>query len=140
MYPAFSYDPETETFETLISIDDAEVPVSLVDVDESNKEKATWLFDKVITWLGSNLVDAVQFAAQELTGLKNDEWLAAGEEAMTEEGFMDALELGDMTIYEDGSCTLYFHGGDLFPGHIIEVDVGADLELRQAGISGRDPA
>lgn len=64
------------------------------------------------------------YAAGELTGLAND-W-AEGEEEITEEQFMERMELESVEIREDGSFEFWFADGDMFYGHSIHVT--GDLE------------
>lgn len=65
-----------------------------------------------------------EYAAGELTGLAND-W-AEGEEEITEEQFMERMELESVEIREDGSFEFWFADGDMFYGHSIHVT--GDLE------------
>ncbi len=74
------------------------------------------------------------FAAKELTDLAND-W-SEDETEITEEAFMSKIELESIGISRDGGLLLYYSDGDLFWGHVIEIDANISGELISAQIAG----
>lgn len=79
------------------------------------------------------------FAATELLGLAN-EWLQDDDEAeideITQEMFIDFMELESVSVYSDGDFTIYFADGDMFWGHCIVVDGNINGTLNSAHIAG----
>ena len=64
-------------------------------------------------------------AAEKLLELAND-WAQEAEEdreaaEITQEQFMERMELDAIQIYEDGAFEFWFNDGDLFWGHSIHV-------------------
>lgn len=60
------------------------------------------------------------FAAEELTELKNDSWLEEDEEEWSEANFAKQLSLQEITFTEE-EFTFWFDDGDLFWGHTVYV-------------------
>lgn len=83
-----------------------------------------------------------EFAAENLVDLAN-EWLESDEESedsepepITEEKFIEAIEISEMTVSPDGSMTLYYSDGDMFWGHVIEITIDEDGTISDADIAG----
>ena len=83
-----------------------------------------------------------EFAAENLVDLAND-WLESDEESednepepITEEKFIEAIEISEMTVSPDGSMTLFYSDGDMFWGHVIEITIDEDGTISDADIAG----
>ena len=78
------------------------------------------------------------YAARNLLDSAN-EWLESKEgehELITEEKFIEAMEISEMTVSPDGSMTMYYSDGDMFWGHSIEISVDEDGTISDVGIAG----
>lgn len=83
------------------------------------------------------------YAAGKLTELARD-WQADAEdeegeadpEPITRESFAGRIRLGELTIDCEGDITSYYDDDDLFWGHVIVLDVGADGVPTDASIAG----
>ncbi|CAM3522041.1 MULTISPECIES: DUF2262 domain-containing protein [Saccharibacillus] len=84
---------------------------------------------------------ARRYAARQLLDLKNDVWTGEEEDGgavrpLDEAGFAARLTLGSLTIGEDGRLTLWYDDGELFAGHTIRVERGADERFGSAELLG----
>ncbi|WP_337177769.1 DUF2262 domain-containing protein [Paludisphaera sp.] len=61
-------------------------------------------------------------AVQQLLPLKNEDWLDEGESPLTPERFLRKLKLESIAVNPDGSFEFWFDDGNLFSGHMIQVD------------------
>lgn len=85
---------------------------------------------------------AKEFAAENLVNLAND-WLESDEEneedepePITEEKFIEAIEISEMTVSPDGSMSLFYSDGDMFWGHVINITTEEDGTFSDADIAG----
>ncbi|MED3572894.1 DUF2262 domain-containing protein [Cytobacillus praedii] len=80
-----------------------------------------------------------RYAAKELTELAND-WLQDNEEAeideITNDMFMDLMQLDSISVYSDGDFNFFFFDGDMFWGHSIIVSGNINGDLTSAEIAG----
>ncbi len=84
---------------------------------------------------------ARRYAARQLLDLKNDVWTGEEEDGgevrpLDEAGFAARLTLGSLTIGGDGRLTLWYDDGELFAGHTIRVERGADERFASAELLG----
>ena len=113
-----------------------------METDEKNGDsvvKAMETLQQLVKDLSVNDMRYRQFAAKELTSLAND-WLQESDEEeqeeITEESFVQRMEINEVSISSDGAFTLYYHDNDMFWVHVIEVLVGPDGEMESADIAG----
>lgn len=137
----FVLDREFSWFEGSVDWNGEEAKVYL-ETDEKNGDsvvKAMETLQQLVKDLSVNDMRYRQFAAKELTSLAND-WLQESDEEeqeeITEESFVQRMEISEVSISSDGAFTLYYHDDDMFWGHVIEVLVGPDGEMESADISG----
>lgn len=76
------------------------------------------------------------FAVSELLDLKNECWLAEGEQEISATEFLTRMQLTSMTVYPDGSFEFWHEDGDLFWGHSILVSGSISLGVTDASIAG----
>lgn len=88
-----------------------------------------------LDWLQSHEEHARRCVAREMLGVYNDAWRDEPE-PITEEEFLRRIELVRVAFAEDGSLLLSYDGGELFGGHVIDGDFGADGSFRGAGLVG----
>lgn len=62
------------------------------------------------------------FAAKQLLKRKNENWLCDDEKEITRSEFLKRIKLESITLYPDGTFDFSFDDGDIFWGHLIEVD------------------
>jgi len=62
------------------------------------------------------------FVADELLNRKNNDWLAEDEKKITRSEFLKRIKLLSISLYPDGYFVFAFDDGDIFWGHLIEVE------------------
>lgn len=132
---SITFDPDKSNFEAIISNLDKKYSLSLLDFQENEIEAATKFAYKICLWLELNDESARVFCASKLLPLKNETWLEDQEEPITEEEFIETLDLEGITAFSDESFSLYFDDNDMFWGHSIVVDV-KDNVLIDANLAG----
>lgn len=79
------------------------------------------------------------YASEKLVDLAN-EWLQDTDEAeideITEEMFIEFMELESISVYSEGDFEIFFSDGDMFWGHCIIVDGNVNGVLNSADIAG----
>ena len=130
-----TFNRDKKDFVATLSDLDKEYGLSLLDFDENEVEKATKLASEICSWLESNKQSARVFCASTLLSLKNETWLEEGEAPMTNEKFVETIELDGILAFSDGSFSLYFDDNDIFWGHaiVVEVEEGKLLDATLAG-------
>lgn len=130
------YDAVSGDYEALVSIDNRQYRMTLLDFIEEQRDEATRVATDVCSWVASAQTRMKDFCASKLLDLKNNSWLGEEERPLTKEAFMETIELKAITAFSDGSFELYFDDGDLFWGHTILVSVDKAYELMEAEIAG----
>jgi hypothetical protein len=131
-----AFDNDTDSFICTITLEGAEVPISVLDLSQSEMDTAKGLSEQYLKWLSENLSPIKAFAAEELIELKNNNWLEESEEPISESDFVAAVVVEGVNIFSDGSGEVYLGDGDLFGGHSISVSVSPDYQLTAAAIVG----
>ncbi len=109
--------------------------------DAEDRSGAAGRMRTVVRWLVAGDRAARRYAAAELLDLYNDVWAGNSDDADTESGpgtpagFARRLTLDDVHIADSGSLSLWYDDGDLFRGHVVVVQVDADGNFTDAGIS-----
>lgn len=75
-------------------------------------------------------------AVQELLPLKNEDWIEDDETPLTPERFLRRLKLESIAVNPDGSFEFWFDDGNLFSGHMIQVDGTLSDGPTRAGLAG----
>ena len=78
---------------------------------------------------------AKEYTVKKLLKLKNDLWLEEDEKEVTKKEFKARMKFTSLYVFSE-SANFYFDDGDLFWGHIIEVNVNQNLEFTDANIVG----
>lgn len=110
--------------------------LTLLDFGEDQSDQAEKLAFSICNWLNSNLPAVKAFSASGLTGLKNTSWLEDGEEVISEQDFIQKIELNAINAYSEGNFDVYFNDNNLFSGHSIVVNVNNNFTLEDAEIAG----
>jgi hypothetical protein len=131
-----AFDNDTDSFICTITLEGTEVPISVLDLSQSEMDTAKSLSDQYLKWLSENLSSIKAFAAEELIELKNNNWLEESEGPIAESDFVAAVVVEGVNIFSDGSSEVYLGDGDLFGGHSISVSVSPDYQLTAAAIVG----
>jgi hypothetical protein len=131
-----SFNETAGDFEALISDDAQSFPVTLLDFKEEESEQAGILASKICNWLSSNLHLVKAFAASQLTELKNSTWLEEGESPVSEQSFIETIELDAVNAYSEGGLSIFFKDKGLFWGHSIVVNVDTNFSLIDVEIAG----
>jgi len=93
-------------------------------------------------WVEANIERVREGAGGHLLDLYNETWRDPGEDGEPEapvldlRGFADRLKLAVVTVYEEGTVTLYFDDDGMFCGHTIEVDISPEGEVEDGKIVG----
>jgi len=95
-------------------------------------EVARRIWDEMATW--KEKVDA--YAVSELLSLRNENWLDEGDDEITPQGFIDAMQLESISVYPDGEFEFWHNDGDLFFGHSIQICGSLEEGLTDADIPG----
>ena len=77
-----------------------------------------------------------EFAAEELLERKNNEWREENEKKITRSEFLKRIEMLSITLYPDGCFGFTFDDGDIFWGHIIEVEGSMEDGPEDVSIEG----
>ena len=88
-----------------------------------------------LDWLKANEEHARRCVAKEMLEIYNDIWRDE-DEPISEDEFIRRTELVRIGFWEDGSLLLSYDGGDLFGGHVIDGDFGADRSFQRANLVG----
>lgn len=94
-------------------------------------ETARALLDAELEWQGK--IEA--FAVREKLPLAND-WRESGEQPITEQEFLDRMELESISIQSDGKFEFWHSDGGLFCGHSIQISGSLKQGLTQSDIPG----
>lgn len=143
-YGKFELDRSMSWFEGEIEHDGLTFTAYL-ETDEDNGDTADGAreaFIKALDDFENFDKSAKEFAAENLVDLAN-EWLESNEESeegepepITEEKFIEAIEISEMTVSPDGSMSLFYSDGDMFWGHVIEITIDEDGTISDADIAG----
>lgn len=76
------------------------------------------------------------FAIEELLPLKNSTWLDESESSVSEEKFLQRMELTSISLHSDGSFEFWHDDGDLFFGHSIHISGTLEDGPQNADIPG----
>jgi len=88
-----------------------------------------------LVWLKANEEYARRCVARQMVEVYNDVWRDE-EDPISEDEFISRTELVRIAFWDDGSLLLSYDGGDMFGGHIIDGDFGADRSFRGANLVG----
>jgi hypothetical protein len=135
-FDKFSFDEESKDFETEVIYNNEPFGLTLCDFGQSEIDRATVLATGICSWLEKNFEEVRQFAASQLTRLKNDSWLEEDQQPINEASFAATIELDGIIAFSKGSFEIYFNDNDLFWGHLIRVDIDKDFKLSSAAIAG----
>lgn len=132
-----TFDKASNCFETTISSDGNKLSFNLYDFAKADEAKANELANKIINWLATNLEQTKAFAAKVLLETKNSAWVEEeGDAPLSEKEFIEALDLEGITAFSEGNFEVYFDDGDMFWGHLVQVDVAADFSFESADLVG----
>jgi hypothetical protein len=131
-----SFNQDSGDFEARITDNAQTFQMTLLDFNEDQGDQAGRLASSIGNWLSSNLYAIKAFSASKLTEIKNVSWLEDGEEAISEQGFIQKMELDAINAFSEGSFNVFFNDNDLFWGHSIIVNVNSDFTLEDAEIAG----
>jgi hypothetical protein len=106
------------------AIDDLPDPTVLAIAERFWKDQANW--DHRLR----------EFAVAQLIELKNDAWLQADEEALTEGQFIRKMTPNSMGFDPPEGFTIYYNDGDIFWGHAIEIRGTLSKGPESADIAG----
>lgn len=113
------------------------VPVTILHgpyiVDGSPTPEAIAFFTSLI----ARLDEIRRYAARKkLLRLYNESWLDENQKAIDENNFVANLTKPSILLFDEtGAATVYFHDGDMFGGHAVEVSVNKG-EFFHVGIIG----
>lgn len=131
-----SFKQDSGDFQTVITDDTQTFQMLLFDFNENESHQAESIASSICDWLDSNLLNVKFFSASMLINIKNGSWLEDGEEPVSEQYFIQKIQLDAINAYSDGSFNLFFKDGDLFLGHQIIVNVNKDFLLMDVEIAG----
>lgn len=131
-----SFNQDSGNFEAVMTDNTNTFQLTLFDFNEDQSDQAERLASSICSWLNSNLHAIKAFSASKLTGLKNTSWLGNGEEPISEQGFIEKIELDAINAYSEGSFDVFFNDNNLFLGHNIVVNVNSKFMFEDAEISG----
>ncbi|EFC36792.1 predicted protein [Naegleria gruberi] len=107
-----------------------------INIELENDEDPS-IVDSLLTIANDMLQKLDVYAAkatEELYELFNDEWNEEGEE-VSKEDFAKRLKLESL-IVKSSSRLVYFDDGELFCGHVIEVNIDNEGNVESADIAG----
>ncbi|MCO5948793.1 MULTISPECIES: DUF2262 domain-containing protein [Mucilaginibacter] len=131
-----SFNAETGDFEGIATYNDKQYSMTLVDFEAEHMQKATDLATQINNWLNEGLESVKQFTATSLIKLKNESWLDEDQPLVSEDVFINTIELDGVLVFSDGSFEVYFDDNDLFWGHTIKVDIDQSFEIEGANLWG----
>jgi hypothetical protein len=88
-----------------------------------------------LDWIKAKEEHALRCVTSKMLELYNDAWRDE-DEPISEEEFIRRTELVRIGFYDDGSLILSYDGRDMFGGHVIDGDFGADRSFRGANLVG----
>jgi hypothetical protein len=88
-----------------------------------------------LDWLMSHERYARRCVAEEMLEVYNHDWRDEPE-PITEEDLVRRIELVRVAFGEDGSLLLTYDAGEMFGGHVLDGEFGADRSFRGAGLVG----
>lgn len=130
----FRYDAQLDWFEADVEWLGQTVTLTLTVSGQDHQpalDTAHRLFDDAEAW--RDRVEAAIVAT--LLPLKNENWLDAGEVALTPDAFLARLRLKSITA-SDQSATFWYDDGGMFGGHSVETWVDLETNEMFAQISG----
>lgn len=136
-----AFDAERQAFAGELRRGNAVVGVELDTADPAEARHMRPMLEAAADGLEQLDAAARRYAARQLLNLKNDVWTGEEEEGgaarpLDEAGFAARLTLRSLTIGEDGRLTLWYDDGELFAGHTIRVERGADKRFGSAELLG----
>ncbi len=79
---------------------------------------------------------AKEFVTDRLLELKNENWLEDNEVELSRTEFLSRITLQEINVEESGEFSFWYHDGDLFLGHSIQVSGDIIEGLKDADIAG----
>lgn len=132
----FTLNRQVDWFEKEIRWGDKSVRISLENEDREGIEEQLRTIRELVKEQQAWDLRLRKFAAAELLMLKNDTWLEEEEEEVSEEQFIQRMELQDITIGPEGGFVFWFGDDDMFWGHSITVSGTVMDGLDSANIEG----
>lgn len=131
-----SFNQDSGDFEAVMTGNTQTFQLTLLDFDEDQSDQAEKLAFSICNWLNSNLPAVKAFSASRLTEIKNTSWLEDDEKPISEQDFIEKIELDAINAYSEGNFDVFFNDKELFWGHSIVVNVNSDFVLEDVQIAG----
>ena len=132
------FEPELQRFAGLLKLGERKVGVSLYFSERHEVLKLLPALDELARNLPALDESARLYAAEELLDTRNDFWIdeEEGEVLLTAEEFASQVSLESVELGEKGRLTFWYDDGELFAGHTISVERGADGAFVSADMMG----
>ena len=134
------YNEELEWYEGDIEINNILAGLS---INYTTPKKFEKLISFVTTQFKNKFYDKILLEMEgEMIALKNDTWLGENEETGKEElpitakEFRIRISIESMVFHEDGSSTIYCNEGDVFWGHLIEINIDKKGNYKNSNLAG----
>lgn len=134
------YNEELEWYDGEIKINDALIGFSIYHTTPKKLEK---LISFVTKQIKNKFYEKILLEMEgEMIELKNDTWLGENEETGEEElpitakDFRKRISIESMVFYEDSSSTIYCADGDVFWGHLIEINIDEKGNYKSSNLAG----
>jgi hypothetical protein len=128
-----TWDETIEGYTGTITIDGLPVEIFLLLMNEENKYQFLEYARQQIAWIKENTQIAKLYASQKLLEIKNEAWLEEDEPPITEEEFINQLNLTSIGIYLGGDASIGFEASEaLFWGHDVSVELDSSGNFQDA--------
>ncbi|MGL5831126.1 MAG: DUF2262 domain-containing protein [Candidatus Altimarinota bacterium] len=109
----------------------------LIDMGSEDEKKIQPMLDftnKFLEWLVENDLEIKKYAAKKMLKNKNKNWLEAKEKPLTEQNFINRLELSSLSINRDKSSNLFYDADDMFTDHAVIIEASKNFKLTDASL------
>jgi hypothetical protein len=130
------YDEDRDSYIGQTPYRDREIRLRITADEPDCLESMLATLKDVLAEIDSVARKAEDFAIEKLLPLKNELWLDEDEEPVTDEEFRSRMTLTAISIFGDGTTEFWHDDGDLFWGHLIQVERAANGEFTDANIPG----
>jgi hypothetical protein len=109
----------------------------LIDTGSEDEKKIQAMLDftnKFLEWLVENDLEIKKYAAKKMLKNKNKNWLEAKEKPLTEQNFINRLELSSLSINRDKSSNIFYDADDMFTDHAVIIEASKNFKLTDASL------
>ena len=115
----FLLDRRVDTFEGEYEFEGNKFAICLDSHNDAPIPEQLVILESIIADIKNYNIKAMNFAAEKLLSVKNDNWVEDASDVVTESEFVERMTLSSVNVTLEKQITFFYDDGDLFYGHSI---------------------